>query len=518
MPGLLSRIVSWFSEEPEAPSAASSRAASPGVSRAAREFGADGTVFRQQLKAVLGPRQAAATGCVQFVGLDGLKEKLGPRWGAVQNRVHAMIERLLRQALTPQDVYYGYGSETYVIVFARLDATQASLVCAKVMQELQRLLLGEPDLASIVVRTAAREATGELVLKPERLADLLARMATRAQPVKGAAALSAKDADSASPPPSAATDQTAQAQLATARAAAALAEVGRVPGTATVVEGQGPAAAEAGGDPWANQRPVMGPLEVAYRPVWDVRGQALSLYIASPRRQRLGGRQYVYGYDTLAGAAGGVGTAGPPGTASGMQEILDLDRETMRQAVDAYLELYDNRFRYYLALPVHFETLAGSMRRRAYLDFASHIPTHLHPFITYHLMGVPDGVPVGRLTEFVSALRPFGRAVLVCADLAPQHFATFATAGIRGVEVSLSGPASRGRLMQDLHLATAEARRRNLQILINNVDTPDMEKMAEEAGCTFMAGDLIGPWVDFPGHATRLSRADLLDNGAALDH
>ncbi|MEA1647886.1 hypothetical protein UAJ10_02500 [Nitrospirillum sp. BR 11164] len=516
MPGLLSRIIAWFSEGP-APTAGTGRVTAPNPDAAldldAGDPGPEEAVFRQRLKAVLGPRKAAAAGCVQFVGLESLKEKLGPRWNGVQTRVHGMIEKLLRQNLAADDVFYGYGTETYVVVFARLTPVQAGLVCAKVMQELQRLLLGEPDLASIVVRTAAREASGDLVLKPERLADLLARMAAHAQPtapLAPAGAMEETPEPSPSPRHPPAPQPTSQAPLSQAQAAAALAEIGRGQAVAAA------AVAAKGGDddPWAHLRPVLGPLEVVYRPVWDVRGQALSLYIASPRRQRVGGRQHVYGYDTLTPPAGGVT---PAGTANGLQEILDLDRETLRQAVDAYLELYDNRFRYYLALPVHFETLAGTSRRRAYLDLASHIPAHLRPFITYQLMGVPDGVPVGRLTELVSVLRPLGRGVTVCADLSPQAQATFAAAGLKGVTVSLGGTVPRGRLIQDLYLAGAEARRRGLHILVDGIDTPDMERVAEEAGCTFMTGDLIGPWVDFPGHATRLSRSDVLDQAVPLD-
>ncbi|ASG23887.1 hypothetical protein [Nitrospirillum viridazoti] len=533
MPGLLSRIIAWFSEEPAPGAGRGMMVPSPD---AALDLGTGGlapdeVVFRQRLKAVLGPRKAAAAGCVQFVGLESLKEKLGPRWNGVQARVHGMIEKLLRQNLAADDVFYGYGTETYVVVFARLNPVHAGLVCAKVMQELQRLLLGEPDLASIVVRTAAREASGDLVLKPERLADLLTRMVAQIQPTAPLAAaggtaetpeqpLSSRRSLapqptsqallSQSPPSQSPLSQApvSQAPLSQAQAAAALAEVG---------QGRAVAAATTKGgddDPWAHLRPVLGPLEVVYRPVWDVRGQALSLYIASPRRQRVGGRHHVYGYDTLTPPAGGVASAG---TANGLQEILDLDRETLRQAVDAYLELYDNRFRYYLALPVHFETLAGTGRRRAYLDLASHIPAHLRPFITYQLMGVPDGVPVGRLTELVSALRPLGRGVTVCADLSLQAQATFAAAGVKGVNVSLGGFVPRGRLVQDLYLAGAEARRRGLHILVDGIDTPEMEQVAEEAGCTFMTGDLIGPWVDFPGHATRLSRSDVLDQALPLD-
>ncbi|MDZ5650322.1 hypothetical protein [Nitrospirillum sp. BR 11828] len=534
MSGLLRRIIDWFSEEPEPAAAGREPKALDGSgNRRGARRNPDETMFRQRLKAVLGPRSSAAAGCVQFVGLDSLKERLGPRWGAVQPRVHAMVERLLRQTLGAGDVYYGYGSETYVIVFARLNALQASLVCAKVVQELQRMLLGEPDLSSIVVRTAAREASGNLILKPERLADLLADLAARAGPSPPEASMDgpmagspAAHPDGATPvsspvmpsagqdasahdvsgPPSAPPVSSAHssAQTPLSQAAAALVELGR--GAAPPPPGDD--------DPWLHLRPVLGPLEFAYRPVWDVRGQALSLYVASPRRQRIGGRQYVYGYETLTDAAGGVVSAG---TANGLQEILDLDRETLRQAVDAYLELYDNRFRYYLALPVHFETLAGTIRRRAYLDLAGHIPAHLLPFITYQLMGVPDGVPLGRLTELVSALRPLGRGVTVSADLAPQAYATFASGGVKGVAVSLGAAVPRGRLIPDLHLAAAEARRRGLHLMVDGIDTPEMERMAEEAGCAFMMGDLIGPWVDVPGHASRLSRADVLDHGPSQD-
>ncbi|MDE1150794.1 MAG: hypothetical protein PW843_29950 [Azospirillaceae bacterium] len=510
MAGLINRIVSWFSQEERAPAAVQAGGAYLDPDQADKSgLSADETLFRQRLKAVLGPRKVAQAGCVQFVGLDSLKDRLGPRWPAVRDRVHALADRLLRQMLSPADVYYGYGNETYVVVFANLEANQASLICAKLMQELQRVLLGEPDLSTIVVRTAARETSGDLVLKPERLADLLAKMASRARPT-------------------AVPETTREAVPSTAGTAKKV--DGAVTGEMSAMaapgqDGRGATsqpAAPADADPWAHLRPAMGPLEVVYRPAWDVKGQALGLYVASPRRGRPG-RQHVYGYDTLAtggGSAGpgaGTGARAPQGTVSELQEILGLDREVMRQAVDAYLELYDNRFRYYLALPVHFETLAGAPRRRAYMELASHIPAHLYPFITYHLLGVPDGVPSSRLAEFVAALRHVGRAVMVRTEIAPHPFATFAAAGVKGVVLSLPPTVSRDRLIQDLYLTAAEARRRNLQVFVDGVDGAALESIAEEAGVNFMAGDLIGGWMDYPEHVTRLSRRDILENGAQLD-
>ncbi|TWB19088.1 GGDEF domain-containing protein [Nitrospirillum amazonense] len=523
MPNLINKIATWWLGEGEQP-AAPARPARPGaVEPITPDAGPDD--IQNRLGAILEHQARVSAGTVQLLGLESLKEKLGSRWPPVRDRVHQLAERLLNQSLGPGDVVFPYGPDTYLVVFAQMDERAAGLLCARVLQDLQRLLLGDADTATIVVRTAVRQVTGDLVLKPHRLADLLAGTARAEALAKG----------------------RGEGAPASGKAAPGWTDLHGAPGRGgggTLIQGTAGGSGDPGWMPLPSQggrtgasgfrqgevtaawaaHGQLGPLEIVYRPVWDANHQALCLYITRGRRMRRGG-QAVYGYDTIPQAAGPQAAGGGTLSAETLNAILDLDEEAMRQAIAAYLELYDNRFRFFLSLPVHYETLAGVQRRRSYVALASRIPAHLVPFLTYHLVGLPEGTPTGRLADFVTALRPFGRNLMVGVALGRQDMGTLAAAGVKGVGVILPGAGDRTaidhpgaerlspeRVATDLGLVGAEARRHHLKLYVEGVDSVETEGLVDRVGADFIAGDLIGGWTEAPEHIVRMSRVDLLAN------
>ncbi|MDZ5649075.1 hypothetical protein [Nitrospirillum sp. BR 11828] len=468
--------------------------------------------LQNRLSTILERQARICAGTVQLLGLESLRDRLGPRWPAVRDRVHQLTERLLKQSLDPADIVFPYGTDTYLVVFARLDERAASLLCARILQDLQRLLLGDADAATIVVRTAVRQVSGDLVVRPHRLSDMMADAA-------------ADDAAGESDAKPEGADHQGTAGAPPGGRAASLTGAGGTPGE----PGWVPLAAQGGGTfrqddvtaAWA-ARGQLGPLEIVYRPVWDAIHQSVSLYVARGRRVRRGG-QAVYGYDTIPQTAAGSLSA------ENLAAILELDEETVRQAIAVYLDLYDSRFRFYLSLPVHYETLAAMRRRRSYLALASRIPAHLVPFLSYHLVGLPAGTPTGRLADFVTALRPVGRGVTVEVRLGRQDMGILEAAGVKGVGVvlpgvddplalptALDGPGTErplaDRVATDLGLVAAEAQRRRLKLYVEGVHTVEAEALIDRVGADFVAGDLIGGWTMTPRHIARLTRVELLAN------
>ncbi|MBB6252372.1 hypothetical protein [Nitrospirillum iridis] len=518
MSNLINKITAWWQGDGSA-AAYHARPSGPAGAGGLVTPEATSDDFQDRLNAILAHQARVSAGSVQMLGLESLKERLGARWESVRDRVHQLADRLLNQSLSPSDVVFPYGPDTYLVVFARMDERAAGLLCARVLQDLQRLLLGDADTATIVVRTAVRKVSGDLVMKPHRLADLLAG-AARADAVAKDGGVGA-GSTGAGPASRTAVDPLGNAVTGSAGGAGAPLwaplpgqGAGRPRGV-PVPSGAEPPAFQSGEvkAAWAAHSPL-GPLEIVYRPVWDANHQALCLYITRGRRRRRGG-QAVYGYDSIPQLAG----PGPL-SAETLHAILELDEEAMRQAIAAYLELYDNRFRFFLSLPVHYETLAGVQRRRSYVALASRIPAHLIPFLTYHLVDLPDGTPTGRLADFVTALKPFGRNLMVGIGLGRQDMATLAAAGVKGVGVILPGAggldrpgvdrASPERLAIDLGLVAAEARRHRLNLYVEGVDTVETEALVDRVGADFVAGDLIGGWTETPEHIVRMSRVDLL--------
>lgn len=448
MPGLFDKLASWFGEEPSQPSRGSAQrepAVASSALNAAPSEQTDDTVLRSRLRSVLGGPEVDI-GCVQMVGLESLREKLGDRWEPVRDRVRTMVDRLFKAILSPNDVYFEHGEETYIVVFARLGEREAQLICGRIIEELHRKLLGDADLAAITVRSAVKAANGEILLETTNLAALLSAVAQTIRP---------------SGPRSSDTTDTPVRK---------------------------PRSAREGNDDDPTALP-----EVMYRPAWNVARQVLFLYIARPCRARP--RQAnVWGYEVV-------------DDASDANKLLELDLMVMRSAIDTYRELYENRFRFFLSLPIHFESLAGVTRRQEVVRLVSEIPIHLQPFLNYQLEGVPDGVPEGRLREFVNALRPFGRSLTIAAAPHNRDLATYASAGVKGIGITLPIGWSIDRTGELTSLVTT-ARRSRLFTLVDGIPDAVIEAVAEGAGVDYLAGDFIGRWAAMPEHAVHRSRRD----------
>lgn len=423
----------------------------PAVSPAGVEGGSPD--LSTALRRIFDHRDPTHAGSLHLLGLESLHERLGTHWPHLAGRVHQLTQRLLTQHLSPHDAWFRHGEEAYVVVFAHLGAEQARLICAKVVEELQILLLGNADTASITVRSAMHELGSEMVLVPANLKQMLESAADRQAP---AAAVAIAD-----PVP----DPSGKGFRHGAQAAA-------------------------------------GPSQVRYRPVWDVSRQVLSLYMARCSRVRTG-RSPLWGYECLEDPASAPA-------------ILAQDLWVAREAVDVALELHENRFRFILSLPIHFESLAGTQRRQELTKALREIPKHLTPFVAYHLYGVPAGAPSGRLAELVSAVRPFGRTVMVEAEQVTADLSAIGGSGARVVNFTLPPGASAERWRQDIVRFASNAARHQLLAAVEGVRDLAMEDVCEEAGIGFLSGDLIGGWVEVPEHVVRKSRTDFVRQRPSL--
>lgn len=401
------------------------------------------------LRRIFSRRDPAQAGSIHLMGLESLRDRLGVRWVPVADRVRLLTERLLGQYLSPHDTWFRHGAEAYVVVFAQLGPDQARLICAKIVEELQVMLLGEADTASITVRTAVHEIGSQTLLVPASLKQMLHDAET-----------SLRQGDAAG---NAAFDRS----------------VGFRAG---------------GGE-------KLGPPQVRYRPVWDMKRQVVSVYIARTCRSRPG-RSPLWAYE-------GLDDPEDP------QQILGMDLHLIQEAVAEALELYENRFRFFLSVPIHFESLAVLGRRREMVAALQAIPAHMRAYMAYHLYGAPAGVPTGRLAEMVGTLRPYGRTTMVVVDPTSADLPTLAAAGARMASVLLPPGSSADRCRTDVLRFGAAAAKNRLLTSIEGVDSFAMASLCEDAGINFLSGDLIGDWTDVPEHAARRSLADLRRHGDA---
>src|SRR6185312_2118048 len=63
----------------------------------------------------LGDPKVLAAGLVNVIGLDGVAERLGPRWSARRELVYEHVERALERQMGPDIVYQRIGETHFVV-------------------------------------------------------------------------------------------------------------------------------------------------------------------------------------------------------------------------------------------------------------------------------------------------------------------------------------------------------------------------------------------------------------------
>jgi hypothetical protein len=197
--------------------------------------------LKARLATLVEGRSVIAAGSFHLVGLAEIRERLGPGWERVREKVHQETRRIIERHIAPQDVYFSDGADDYVIVFAVLGKSAAQLVCGKITQEVQQTLIGDSETRDISIRTVVSETDGNLRIEKAKLSDLVTSAVAAATAGAEELAWSAPPASPASPL-------------------------------------------------HASAVPQIAPGMIVYRPVWDVQREVLSTYL-SRRSPTLGAEQ-----------------------------------------------------------------------------------------------------------------------------------------------------------------------------------------------------------------------------------
>ncbi|QCO14675.1 diguanylate cyclase [Azospirillum brasilense] len=419
--------------------------------------------FKERARQILAHSQTVTAGSVHLIGLDEIRNELGDRWGSVNERVHVYTERMLKKVLSPRDVWFRYGENHYIIVFAQADRKSAQLTCSKVMESLHQALLGHADTRRITVKTAVVDVGGGVALDTARLADLLKD------------AVHKREAPAAPSPPA----------------------DGAIPATIPTAEARHPHWTEMPADTITPQsRP-----KVLFRPVFDVKHKVVSTYCCRTDADTSRTLNLMDAFDPEREEA-----------------VFDLDMETLSLAVSTYNELYANKFRYAQTIPVHFGTLASSRRRREYIQACRMIPRVLMPFLAFELDGLPAGVPYGRLAEIVAMLRPFARAAMVILHEDAGDLSVYATAGVKGVGLRLDGREDEPRILERVQTFCPGPRKFGMFAYVDGVRNPVELEAAEAAGAAYLSGPIIGEDSEVPEHMKRCTERQLLQRSRRRRH
>lgn len=276
--------------------------------------------LERRLRELVSLPQLLAAGRVHMVNLDTLRERLGDDWPALSERVHTAADRIIKRHLTDRDVHFRSGDDEYIIVFAVSDKDAARLLCGKITEDIYRLFLGDVNLKDVKISTAVGTFNGQMVYQHASIGEILHFINSESK--GGGRPVSLGDENGENINAGDTTREDSSRADEHRRLHLAHYEVDRV--------------------------------KNMYRPVWDVERQVITTYMCTPIREFPDG-------SAVEGAAALDVFSDP-------QRLAEINTTALIEAVETLDELFRNKFRLMVSVPVCFETLATRRTRQDYID------------------------------------------------------------------------------------------------------------------------------------------------------
>jgi hypothetical protein len=157
-----------------------------------------------------------------------------------------------------------------------------------------------------------------------------------------------------------------------------------------------------------------------------------------------------------------------------------------------------------VVVPVSFETMTDRRASADYIRTLQMIPSDLRNHLVPILCRFPVGVPEGRLSEIVGALKRLSRAVCMRVDSGRQSLAVVKAAGAFSVGFNL-GTSSETDFTAPGYIErhAAAARKTGLHTFVDGINTAELERRCRAAKIDFLGGRAIAELSDYVGPAAR---------------
>ena len=499
-----------------------------------------------------GSPTAFVGGAVHLLNIEKVREKFGDRWPDVCSRVHRTIQGTLKNRLSPHDFFTSYQDDTYVIVFGDCSAEDAKLKCSLLAEEIMEKILGEDEsghiellglktivcevdgsigtervtkidaLASVLRQAGANPSDSstsdhrpgpneDRALTPDEVASLLGAAETQIQ------AYESREESTDDPAIEANRLRELIRQLRNFEEALVSIDArslntgARRPRTEPNVEWQEQHASarniidqltaraekqlarRQGELPWVYEveQDTEQPLSVrfSYLPIWHVSKQTIGAHLCQLSLE-YGSKQIPY-LSIL-----------KDDTDIELANIIDkiLCRKANQDLKESVLEGGIN----IVSVPVHYSTFAKLGSQREFQILCQHIPPELRNLWLWEIVKAPIDSWRSHLPPAVAAVKPFGRMILVRADLFRTDFSDVVrnlrhlrSAGVYAVGFDLSDlSAPESMLIELLEQFADGTRKHGLKCYAHGLTSMSLITAAVCAGYDHLSGQAIAEPVD----------------------
>jgi hypothetical protein len=231
--------------------------------------------------------------------------------------------------------------------------------------------------------------------------------------------------------------------------------------------------------------PVRSPT-IRFAPVWDARKGVITTF----RHQADASEEALLGMDPRRAVA---------------SFLLGFRRSCEMLAKHA-----EGNSRFLLDVPISYELLSNPIGRMEFVSLCRSLPSHVRQFLLFEVAQIPLGIPQSRLSELVSALRPFSRGIFAQVPAGTLDYGAFQSVGLQAIGLSLLSPARVVTARDEVEKLASAAHRMRLSSFVVGADTLDQVEFAHSLGIDFICGQPVGTTIHEPRGMYRLDFPNII--------
>ena len=244
------------------------------------------------------------------------------------------------------------------------------------------------------------------------------------------------------------------------------------------------------------------PFELIYKPIWDKKNNIVSTYMISIRSSKK-----ANGIEKNTSPIGYRSLSNPFCLAS----MIELDKYMLDEIIEMMQEFFKNKFRAIFSIPLHYKTLFNLTRLHNFLFHCQSIPIPLRKYISFSLIGFPEGFPEARMHLITTSLQKFCRNVTVVSEKIPNDIAYYKNCGVTGICLFIPEKikSTEGYAIKIQKLAQKCAKE-NIKLSLDGVDKFEELGSIKETELNYISGNLIGRYEDAPLHISHMDWNDIV--------
>ncbi|MDG1707247.1 MAG: hypothetical protein P8H03_00715, partial [Emcibacteraceae bacterium] len=270
-----------------------------------------------------------SSGQVHLISLKHIKDQLGLRWYAKRDEVLKTLAEKIKYYIASEDIFFSRSDTEHMIVFATKSKEEAQQLCGDILKAMSAKFIGRTYDHDIIIRTAVGSKNGKLIFKDVDYSSKL-------------------EVKSAIPELKETPSHKLEAFVSPIKP--------------------------------KNKRPY----ELIYKPTWDKKNNIVSTFMVSVRSTKK-----KKGESNTTSPIGYHSLPNPYCLAS----MIELDRYMLDEIVEMMQDFFKNSFRAMFSIPLHYKTLFNLTRLHNFLFHCQSIPEPLRKYITFSLVGFPEGFP-----------------------------------------------------------------------------------------------------------------------------